>query len=792
MFTDDLFERDQRKIEYVKRILKWERQGDSISFVCETSEKGVVRLRLDLCAEDVFRFRMVAQGDVLDNRTLMILKSKLGNLRFELKEEKDSLSIKTSKLGINIDKDPWRLLVYDAKGKIICQEFSTKDVGIMYPLGFSIGKDSGGINVFETISLSPDEHIFGLGEKFSSLDKKERRIISWTTDALGTSTPRTYKNIPFFMSTRGYGIFVNSSHEIVYDFGEQSHSSYTFLIKNGILDYFFIYGPLFKHILDKYTDLTGKAPVPPKWSFGLWMSKASYRNRAELEEVCKKLREYDIPCDVIHLDPAWLKGNGGPSHLCDLEWNEETFPNPKEMITRLKEAGFKLSLWINPYVPKGSSMFEEGKRGGFFPVIKGGSLYDAPLEEWGNAFFKDKAVVDFSNPGAIEWFKSKLRKLLELGVAVFKTDFGESAPQDAVYHNGMEGKEMHNLYPLLYNKTVFECTEEFYGKGLVWARSGYAGMQRYPVCWAGDSASQYSALAHTLRGGLSLGLSGVPFWSHDVGGYCGELTLELYVRWAQLGFFSSHVRCHGTTPREPWRFGEEALYIFRRYAKLRYRLLPYIYSCAHISSQTGSPMMRAMVFEYQDDPNCHDKDLQYMFGEFFLVAPVFDESGERSVYLPEGRWVDYWTKEEFEGPVNITYRARLDTLPLFVKANSIIPMGPEMAYVDEKPFDPITLDIYCQTYAKFTLHDDAGTTIFECTREPGRMVLKISQSKRNYVLMFNLVRSAKKVIINGNELARCSVEEFEKADEGWYLDPSGKVMVKFAARGTVTTVIEMG
>lgn len=786
----DLFERNQRRVEYIKRMLEWKRSNNAIFFKCETNEGKEVGIRLDLCAEDVFRLRVAISSKIPAGKTPMLVKEKLSDVKFQLEEKQDFLLIRIPRLSIKIDKNPWKLSVYDDNGKIICRETSSKNVAqkfVTYPLGFSTKTGSDIKYTFETISLAPDEHLYGLGEKFLNLDKRGQRITSWTTDALGNSTDRTYKNIPFFMSTEGYGIFINSSYEIIYDMGKQSQLSYTFLIKDGLMDYFFIYGPSFKKILNLYTELTGKAPLPPKWSFGLWMSKCIYRNRSELEGVCRKLREHEIPCDVMNLDPAWLK----EGHRCDFEWNEETFPNPKEMIAKLNEAGFKLSLWIWPYVSKETEMFKEGQRCGFFAKKREKSIRGESLKGW-NRLFENWGIVDFSNPKAVRWFKRKLQKVLELGVAVIKSDYGEAAPRDAIYYGGMSGEEMHNLYPLLYNKTVFEAVKGFWGKGIVWGRSGYAGMQRYPICWSGDPAADFHTMACVLRGGLSLGFSGVPFWSHDIGGFYGKPTPELYIRWAQFGLFCSHSRCHGRTSREPWAFGDEALCIFRRYVKLRYRLLSYIYSCAHISCQTGVPIIRAMVLEYQDDLNCYDKDLQYMFGESFLVAPIFNESGIRNIYLPKGKWIDYWTKEEFGGPMNLTYRAPLDTLPLFVKGDSIIPMGPEISYVGEKPFDPITLDIYCYSDAKFKLHDDGETTIFKCFRDPDKIVLEISKSRRNYVLIFNKVHSAKKVTINGEALARYDTpEEFKKAREGWWLDFSGKVMVKIATEGETTVTLKM-
>ena len=791
-----IFEDSGRKFEYVKRMVsckRCERQGNAVLFDCETNEKSKVKIRLDLCKEDIFRFRMAVSDEIPDNKTAMVIREDWEKVKVEFKDQSDFVSIKTAELSIRINKDPWELSVQDRKGRILCQESPHKVSGAYsrwgfswYPLGFCKEKSSGEIKVFESMRLFPDEHFYGFGEKFSDLDKRGQKINSWTVDPFGNSSPLSHKNVPFFMSTRGYGIFINSSYEILYQMGSHSHVAYSFQIDSDLMDYYFIYGPSFKKILKRYTELTGRAPVPPKWSFGLWMSKCSYKNRKEVESVCRELRERDIPCDVIHIDPYWMK----KGHFTDLEWNEKAFPNPEEMIANLGKKGFKVSLWEHPYVPKGTKMYREGKRGGYFAKRKDGSVYYMFRKPWIGG-----AVVDFSNPRAVKWYKNKHRKLLRMGVAVFKTDFGEDAPRDAIYHNGMTGREMHNLYPLLYNRAVFEVTKEIRGKGLVWGRSGYAGSQRYPTNWSGDPDPNLLTMVSVLRGGLSYGLSGVPFWSHDIGGFVGKPTPEVYVRWAQFGLFSPHSRCHGQTPREPWKFGKKALRIFRFYVKLRYRLLPYIYSCAHISSQTGLPMIRAMVLEYQDDPNCYDKDLQYLFGDSFLVAPIFDETGTRNIYLPKGKWIDYWTKEEFEGPTNLTYHADLDRLPLFVKADSIIPMGPEMSFVGEKPFNPLTLDIYCYKTAEFNLYDDEETITFKCTKNPRRIVFKITPSTpspKNYLLKFNKTKCPAKVTKDSKELTRMDKEKIEKAEEGWWFDVSGTVMVKVtAAKGFASITLKM-
>jgi alpha-D-xyloside xylohydrolase len=458
--------------------------------------------------------------------------------------------------------------------------------------------------------------------------------------------------------------------------------------------------------------------VPPKWSFGFWVSRAGYRSREEVETVVREMRQRDLPCDVLSLDPWWM----GEGPWSTYEWDTGAFPQPAEMVRGLREQGVRTCLWINPYLPAGTPAHTEAQANRFLVARPDGSV--SPVIE---AFAgQDLAAIDFTNPGARAWFQEKLRALLDMGVAVFKTDFGEQAPVDAVYHDGRSGLEMHNLYPLLYNRTVFELTQAYFGRGFTWGRSAYAGSQRYPVQWGGDSYSSLDQMACQIRALLGYGLSGVPFCSHDVGGFDyppqafdhserssawfleeGVLDPLVYTRWLQFGVFSSHVRAHGKQPREPYAYGPQVEGIARRYLKLRYRLLPYIYSQAVQSAQTGLPMARAMALEFQDDPTTHPLDLQYLFGDSFLVAPVVRRDHRCRVYLPDGAWLDYWTKSVLHGPRWLDLDVPLDRLPLWVRAGAIIPMGPEMAHSGERSLDPLTLELYGpEGEASVVIHDE--------------------------------------------------------------------------------------
>ncbi|MGQ9632153.1 MAG: alpha-xylosidase [bacterium] len=776
-----IFDPEVREYDYAAALLSWKRSGSTVNLRCRTVNGEEFPAAIGFCGDKIFRFR-AGRDSLPEGRTAMIIKEEWEEVPIEVVEDPKSLVIQTSSLRVRIDRDPWCIQISDSSGRTVCREHTDglhKPFFPVYPLGFCAGP-SGDVSVYESMDLAPEEHIYGLGEKFSPLNKRGLKIVSWNVDTTLTTTDRSYKNIPFFITTRGYGIFVNSSRKIVYEMGSESFVSYTFEVKDTSLDYFFIYGPKFSDIIYRYTEITGRSPVPPLWSFGLWMSRFGYRNRGELEEVCGKLRENEIPCDVVHLDPYWMR----KGHWCDLEWDTRAFPEPWEMLAKLREKGFKVSLWEQPYVPKGTEMFREGDERGYFMKNSKGETYTIiDFEE------KPVGIVDFSNPGAVEWYKEKHRKLLEMGVGTFKTDMSEAVPEDGVFA-GATGAEMHNLYSLLYNKTVYEAGRDFSPENaLVWGRAGYAGTQRYPVTWSGDSHTTFRDMACILRAGLSYGLSGVPFWGHDIGGFQGpppEPTL--YIRWAQFGLLSSHSRCHGIHPREPWEFGERALKIFRKYAELRYRLLPYIYAYAHIASETGLPVVRPLVLEYQDDPTTWDIDLEYLLGRELLIAPIFDESGERTIYLPEGRWTDYWKGMEYRGPQHIYYEAPLEIIPIFVREDSILPMAPKMQFVGEKSWNPLELDIYLKRRAQFTIYEGNQRFRFEASRKPDVIVLKISPSRKIYDVHIHGDCSPTEVWCNDRPISQISGRQWGEVEEGWQADRRAKlVSLKAKAEGKALT-----
>jgi len=610
---------------------------------------------------------------------------------WKMDERADGWSVSTPALTLEVDRDPFRMRLKDAAGALrFLDEPNDRDIRGGYhhfPTGHARGLR------WLTARLKPDEALFGLGEHFGALNRRGQAFASWAVDAFGVRSDRAYKNVPLLLSSEGYGVFFDMTGPLYYDLGQASVAAWQATARADHLRAYLIVGDGIAPIIQAYHRLTGAPAVPPDWSFGFWISRWGYRNRDEVMQVARRMREERVPCDVIHIDPYWMRYHEG--HHGDLEWDESAFPDPKGMIAELKALGFRLSLWASPYVPLDSQMRAEGERKGFLLMAKDGS---GPALVHG--FAKPSAAVDFTSPEAVEWFKAKNRRLLEMGVAVIKTDFAEDMPGDAVPHDGTPAEQLHNVYPLLYQRAVFEATKEVHGYGLIWGRSGYAGSQRYPVHWGGDPGCTFDDMAASLRGALGWILSGAAFASFDMGGFFGIPTLtdppspELYVRWSQMGLFFSHARAHGyTAPREPWAYGEPALSIFRRYAQLRYRLLPYLYAAARRAAD-GVPLVRPLIYDSPSDRTTHHIDDEYMLGPDLLVAPMFKARGSRDVYLPAGGWYDFWTDQRFDGARWIRYEAELETLPLFVRAGAVIPMGPELQHANERAWDPLRFEVY--------------------------------------------------------------------------------------------------
>jgi len=558
-----------------------------------------------------------------------------------------------------ITESPWHVYIYDENGKLLTSTVHRTDVTNTFtpvlPFSYVRKADDYSRQMAAVMSLSPGEKVFGFGESFTQFNKRGEKVVLWVDDGNGTQNETMYKPVPFYMSSRGYGVFMHHSTPITVDVGKYYNPVNSMMIGDDELDLFFFIGEP-KDILDEYTELTGKAPMPPLWSFGFWMSRITYFSETDGREVIKKLRDYEIPADVLHFDTGWF----GVDWRSDYKFPKDRFPNPQKMISDFKDDGFHISLWQLPYFTPKNTLFPEIVENGY-----------AVRDQKGNLPYED-AVLDFSNPEAVKWYQDKLEPLLEMGVGAIKVDFGEAAPENGIYASDRTGWYEHNLYPLRYNKAVADITKEVSGNGFIWARSTWAGSHRYPVHWGGDPATTNTAMSATLRGGLSIGLTGFTFWSHDIGGFVTATPEDLYRRWTPFGMLTSHVRSHGNPPTEPWEYSDEFLDGFRKADNMRYRLMPYIYSQAKHSSERGLPMLRALFVEYPDDPGSWLIDDQYLFGSDMLVAPLFENVEERDVYLPPGTWIDYQTGEAYQGGWHSIEAGEIPIIAL-VKSGSVIP-----------------------------------------------------------------------------------------------------------------------
>ncbi|MFY1576547.1 TIM-barrel domain-containing protein [Verrucosispora sp. WMMD703] len=625
------------------------------------------------------------------------------------------LRIDAGALVAEIRLDPWHIRFLRPDGSVLLeQDPGTIDISgrqRTLPFGHST---SDGVRVawHESFVAPGDERFVGFGEKFTPLDKRGQRALMWNFDAFGSESDRAHKNVPFYLSNRGYGVLVDSGLPVQFDVCQSTHSAVQILVPDDLLDYYVLAGPTPADVLDRLHQLTGQPYLPPRWAFGTWVSSGFYPDSQErVLERARRLRERDIPCDVLHLDCYWqVAGNWS-----DLRWDTEAFPDPAGMLRTLSEQGFRVCLWMNPYLMTASPLYAEADAAGYFLRRPDGSTYVADV--W-HGSYPASAIVDLTNPAAVDWFTGLLRPLLRQGVAVFKTDFAEGVPADSVAHNGMSGVELHNVYALLFNDVVAAVTEEVAGHRAVWARSSYLGGQRHSAQWSGDVNATWPALASTLRGGLSHGLSGVPFWSHDTGGFHGTPEPDLYVRWSQFGALSPLVRLHGTTSRLPWEFPAEAERLAVAALRLRYRLMPYLWSAAVQAARTGVPMMRALLVDTPQDPTAWTTDLQYRLGTDLLVAPVTDASGERDVYLPVGDdWFDAATGELHPGGRHLRVRVPLSRLPLYVRRGALLPLVAPQATVGDGPFREVTLVCWGAVEGRTVVHDVAGDTSIEAVRD---------------------------------------------------------------------------
>ncbi len=587
---------------------------------------------------------------------------------------------------IEVQRFPFRIILKDAKGKVLTQtrhiiDNDSTQVKLL-PFSFIKRGSDNSRSVNPVFLLSPGERIYGCGESFTSLNKVGQKVHLSVTDPQGPETDGMYKPVPFYFSNRGYGIFMHTSAPVTADFGASYIGAQRLFMADEQVDLFVFFGSP-KEILNEYTNVTGKSPMPPLWSFGTWMSRITYFSQEEGLDIAKKLRDHRIPADVIHFDTGWF----GTDWQCDYEFAKDRFKDPVKMLKQLAKDGFHTCLWQLPYFTPKNRFFGEIVENNLHVRNADGGM---PVED---------AILDFTNPEAVAWYQSKITGLLKQGVSTIKCDFGEAAPYNGFYHNGRGGLYEHNLYPLRYNKALWEAVNrQYFGEGIIWARSAWAGSQRYALHWGGDAATNNIGMLGDLRGGLSFGLSGFSFWSHDMGGFVTASPEDIYRRWLPFGFLSSHTRAHGAPPTEPWLISESFTQAFRECAEMKYKLMPYVYAQAKDCSMRGLPMVRALLVEFPDDPGAWLVEDEYLFGSQILVAPLMESGNSRTVYLPTAKgantkWIDYQTGKVY-APGYQEIEAGPIPAVILVRDGSVIPHAPLAQRTDQIDWNAIELKEY--------------------------------------------------------------------------------------------------
>lgn len=619
--------------------------------------------------------------------------AKNGRGRWNVKATDQAIVYKNNNGSLEIQKYPFRIVLRDGQGKLLTQtrhiiDNDSTQVKLL-PFNFIKRGSDNSRSINPVLMLSPNERIYGCGESFTSLNKVGQKVQISVVDPQGPETDGMYKPVPFYFSNRGYGIFMHTSAPTTADFGASYIGAQRLFMGDETMDFFIFFGEP-KDVLNAYTDVTGKSPMLPLWTFGTWMSRITYFSQEEGLDIARKLRANKIPSDVIHFDTGWF----GVDWQCDYEFAKDRFKDPVAMLKSMKKDGFHTCLWQLPYFTPKNRYFRELVDGGM--AVHNGN---------GTLSYED-AVLDLSNPKTIAWYQGKIANLIKQGVSAIKCDFGEAAPYDGIYASGKTGFYEHNLYPLRYNKALWQAVRDNTPdhEGVIWARSAWAGSQRYPLHWGGDAATNEIGsvgMLGDLRGGLSFGLSGFSFWSHDMGGFVTKSPDDLYRRWLPFGFLSSHTRAHGAPPTEPWLISESFTKAFRQSAEMKYKLMPYVYAQAKDCSERGLPMVRALLVEFPDDPGAWFVEDEYMFGSQILVAPMLETGKSRTVYLPRGKWIDYQTGKVYEGGYQTIPTAEIPCV-ILVKDGSLIPHVPVAQNTGDIKWDKVELKAYKADATKCT------------------------------------------------------------------------------------------
>ena len=725
----------------------------SVHIVTRGDVLGNINFTLEITspAPDIFRVRTYHHKSMIDADPSFELEL-TEELPLAVEESDKDIKITSGGMTLLITKNPFSMTYL--RGNEVITKSTGKDLAIMKTDWKGLAYDKGDYEetyIRQMLSLSVGELVYGMGEKFTPFVKNGQTVDVWNEDG-GTSTEQSYKNIPFYLTNKGYGVLVNHPERVSFEVATEMITRTQFSVKGSYLDYFVINGPTMKEVLTRYTDLTGKPSLPAPWTFGLWLSTSfttSY-DEATVMSFIDGMLDRGIPLRTFHFDCYWMK----EFHWCDFIWDDRVFPDPAGMLKRIKDKGLNICVWINPYIAQESYLYDEGAAKGYFIKRKDGRPWQWDMWQAG------MAIVDFSNPEAYKWYQDKLEVLMDMGVDCFKTDFGERIPtEDVQFYNGADPEKMHNYYTYLYNKCVYELLERKRGKGeaVLFARSATVGGQKFPVHWGGDCWSDYESMEESIRGGLSLMMSGFGYWAHDIGGFENTSTADVYKRWVAFGLLSSHSRLHGSSSyRVPWVYDDEAVDVVRFFTKLKAQLMPYLYKTAIDTSRSGVPTMRSMVLEYTEDRTCHYVDKQYMLGDNLLVAPIFNEDSMAEYYLPKGTWTNFLTGEAIEGGMWINEKHSYLSIPLMVKENSIVTLGatdmrPDYDYGDGAEIRIYTLKDGCKAESVVYGMDQKEEITVKAERSGNQIHITVASDKNYTVKLMNVTATGDGASKDGND-----------------------------------------
>jgi alpha-glucosidase len=696
--------------KYLSGVQKVTAEGNKFFFA-----DGSARVEVRVVSDEIIRVRLAPHGVFLDDFSYAVPVVDQKVTTFKMEEHEDDYAVSTNTITCKIRKSDFFISFVENQNQMVMSEDAT-------PMHWEENTEYGGYYVYATKNCLPEENFFGLGDKSGNMNLRGRKFQNWNTDAysFGWDQDPLYRTIPFYIGVHeqaAYGIFFDNTFRSYFDFGREDNTKTSFWADGGELQYYYIHGPHLMDVVKRYQTLTGTHPMPPKWALGYHQCRWSYYPEKKVKEIAEGFRSRSIPCDAIYLDIDYMDG-----YRC-FTWNKSHFPDPKRMIKELANDGFKTVVMIDPGIKVDDNywVFKEGKENNFF--CRRSDDYFMEGHVWpGRCQFPD-----FTNPAVREWWGGLYKELVDIGVAGVWNDMNEPAvfgsgtmPND-VRHNydGYRGshRKAHNIYGMQMVRSTYDGLKKLMRnkRPFTITRAGYSGMQRYGCVWTGDNVATWE---HLKIGNIQcqrMSISGVPFCGTDIGGFSGEPDPELFTRWIQLGTFSPFMRAHSagdTAEREPWSFGEPYTSINRTYIELRYRLLPYLYSVFWEHHRYGFPILRPLVMLEQENPSTSFRQDEFTFGDKILVCPVLEQgAASRMVYLPKGKWYNFWTLEVLTGESEHSILTPLDHMPLFVRAGSVIPEYPVMQYVGEKEVEEVLLNVYFADYeVNSFLYEDHGDT----------------------------------------------------------------------------------